>query len=315
MTVRIGQLDQLTVKALADAFPQYHGFTPIIATALSVVYRVQDRRGGPLLALKLSRAVCEGDALARKFDEEVRLLSQQHSEHLVTITAHGRARVRAASGECAEYAWYAMHFCPGGSVWLVLSTLTLAQRVRVIEQTLAALSYLHVRQIAHRDIKPQNLFLDSLDPLVVKIGDFGIAKDCAPPPHDPENSRLMGGTPMYLAPERLSQTYLGQEAPEWRPSDQYAAGVTVYQILSVRGAPFDVSAEHWEAPEWARIQAAHLRRPLRPLPIPELPGLPCKSLDRVLARMMAVDPTQRFPKIQDCWLSLRAALLADGVPF
>ena len=40
------------------------------------------------------------------------------------------------------------------------------------------------------------------------------------------------GSPPCLAPER----WTGQQEADWRPSDQYAAGVTVYELLSAGGA-------------------------------------------------------------------------------
>lgn len=65
-------------------------------------------------------------------------------------------------------------------------------------QLVDALSYLHVRNITHRDVKPDNILISSLDPLVVKLTDFGLSKMV-----DSEQTflRTFCGTLLYCAPE------------------------------------------------------------------------------------------------------------------
>ena len=79
--------------------------------------------------------------------------------------------------------------------------------------------YIHSKNIAHRDIKLDNILLDGVGN--VKIGDFGVSKQIQP------NSMMFEqcGTPAYIAPEILRNKGYSLNIDLW------SAGVVLFAML------------------------------------------------------------------------------------
>lgn len=92
----------------------------------------------------------------------------------------------------------------------------------IVAQLVLALRYLHGLDIAHRDVKPDNIILTRT--MQVKLLDFGLATFGG----DEVLARETGGTVLYLAPETLIHTL-------WldpRAGDLYALGLVSYFLLT-----------------------------------------------------------------------------------
>ena len=91
----------------------------------------------------------------------------------------------------------------------------------------SAVGFLHSKNIAHRNIHPENILFESNDALNVKILDFGSARKIG------QNESVHGvyGTAYYVAPECLVGDYDEK-------CDVWSVGIIMYMLLSGK-PPFD----------------------------------------------------------------------------
>lgn len=167
--------------------------------AVKVVFAVYDRSRKEDSALKLTFDTGE-PGLAERFEREYQILAVTRSDRLVRVHNHGRAMVRAADGNAYPHFWFSMEKCDS-SVRRSFRQMALQDRLTIALQMLEGLALLHAKNIAHRDIKPDNLFLVGVQPRTsMNRGDFGIATTTRFAPNTEDGH--IHGSPAYLAPER-----------------------------------------------------------------------------------------------------------------
>lgn len=288
--------DRYTVDALERAFNRFSEFTLLGEGGFGSVFSVWDHVRTQYVALKITRE--GGDSGWRKrFVQEYDILRVVHSPRLVMVYDASVSRIDVRGGGIVDHLWYTMERCTS-CVESELPRLGLADRARLCIEMLDGLAILHERNIAHRDLKPKNLFLARDGGL--KIGDFGLAKDTSTSATQETPAGKCLGTFEYLAPERW---HGGDEAAtDWRPSDQYAAGITIYQLLSRGRDPLDFGERNVFA-----CLNAHLHGAMQPLRVPETSCASLREIDRVVARMLAKDPARRHPTIARCKRELESA--------
>ena len=128
-----------------------------------------------------------------------------------------------------------LEFVQGGELFAVVHTTKTdgipdAQAKFYAAGIILALGYLHKKDIAYRDLKPENCLIDAHG--YPKLIDFGFAKVLAPG----DTSHTMCGTAEYLAPEQV------QGHGHTRAVDYWAFGVLCYEMLT-GVSPF-VDADH-----------------------------------------------------------------------
>lgn len=134
---------------------------------------------------------------------------------------------------------------------------------------------LHRRGIIHRDIKPDNVILETSGGL--KLIDLGVARL----PRTPEFAEAEApGTPGYKAPEMFAGN------PGDPLTDQYALGVTLYRIFT-RDYPCGQEED---------FNRMRFEKPTRPtLHRPDMPAW----LEAAILRTLAVDPADRFADVEE----------------
>ncbi len=150
------------------------------------------------------------------------------------------------------------------------SKIGLEEGVSLATRLARAIVTLHRAGIIHRDIKPDNVILETSGGL--RLVDLGVARV---PQLEDFPAEDIPGTPSFMAPELFGGA-AGDEA-----SDQYALGVTIYRMLS--GAYPYGEVEPFTRPRFTRPAPLSRYRP-------DLPAW----LDAVLARAVAVKSADRF---------------------
>ena len=162
----------------------------------------------------------------RKFAREARNLGRMKHPHIVRVLE---------SFEANNTVYYAMEFCPGGSLDQRIEQqqgLPEAEALRHFGQIADALGYLHGERMLHLDLKPANIMLRTAED--VAIIDFGLSKQYNEQ-GVPESSTTIGGGTEGYAPIEQLQYREGRAFPV--TMDVYALGATLYKMLTGRRAP------------------------------------------------------------------------------
>ncbi|KAK3313549.1 kinase-like domain-containing protein [Apodospora peruviana] len=124
-------------------------------------------------------------------------------------------------GSSAEYLNIFLEYVPGGSVQTMLNSYGALPEPLVrsfVKQILNGLSYLHNRDIIHRDIKGANILVDNKG--TIKISDFGISKKLEATnilngANNNKNRPSLQGSVFWMAPEVVKQTSYTRKADIW----------------------------------------------------------------------------------------------------
>jgi len=266
-------------------FGKYRVLQKIGEGASGAVFKAQDTQLRRIVALKvLSPLLLRDPKVVESFLREARTAARLTGPHLVPVFEVGEAR---------GYYYIAMQYMAGGTLRSRLkqgSPLRSREVVRIVEHVASALEVLHKAKAVHRDIKPSNILFDNEGNAY--LGDFGLAR--ATEVSSLSSSGQVSGTAAYLSPELARGRHVGPR------SDVYSLGVVAYEMLTGR-LPFQP-----EIPTLAAYISAHLLEPPPP-PSHFNPQL-SPAVDAVLLKVLAKDPSMRFPTARAFAAALRQAL-------
>jgi serine/threonine-protein kinase len=254
---------------------------------MGVVYLARSVHGERLAAIKLVAADFARDHEFReRFARESRMARAVDHPNIV--------RVREA-GEVDGLLYILMQYIEGRDLRAVIEErgrLAPGRSVEILGEVASALDAAHAQGLLHRDVKPANILIASVDGQAY-LADFGLAIQAGALTHMTRSGQWVG-TVDYLAPERI------EGKPEDARTDVYSLGCVLYQALT--GAlPFPKNSD-------IAKMYAHVNDP-PPAPRALAAELPA-AFDQVILRALAKDPAARYASAGE--LAARAAEAAQG---
>jgi serine/threonine protein kinase len=259
------------------------------AGAFACVYKVEVPGYDRPMALKLTKEPVTAGDQAQRALREITILRSLTNPHVVK------------SFDCGlrpdGHIYMLMEFLDGLPLddWHKFEKpLPPAQSVALVHQVCLGLAEAHAKGIVHRDVKPENIFVENSGH--VRLLDFGLARSWDGSPVIGVNAtkaHMVVGTPHYSQPEQLRTRQLSPS------SDVYSLGMILYELLSAC-SPFhrerslqDIKHEFRKQPlMWLKC---HAESPI--VPLTEQPGcaeLP-DALVRGVMRSLDKDPAARPP--------------------
>ncbi|OCH88656.1 kinase-like protein [Obba rivulosa] len=255
--------------------------------SFGIIRKVRRKADGQIFARKELNFERMSERDRKQIVAEVNILKDLHHEHIVRY--HDRFVDRDAG-----ILYIVMEYCGGGDLSTIIKHAQRHNRPipedtvwNYFMQLLLALNHCHHpnnpgrtsstegdgkerrAQILHRDLKPDNVFLDESN--TVKLGDFGLSKALA----QASFANTYVGTPYYMSPELM------QEKAYDSKSDIWSLGCLIYELCALK-PPFHEAKTH-----------AELSILIRNGRIPPLPKGYSHSLTSVVKAMLNLNPAMR----------------------
>lgn len=220
--------------------------------------------------------------MVRRFDREAKTLVMLKSAHICRVLDLGR--VTLSGGRVVPY--FVMDYLKGETLLAFLKRYRSigVERLLVIGAQIATgLAVAHAKGVVHCDVKPGNIFLESLDPFgeVAKLIDFGISHNFGAESTAPGS---VLGTAAFMPPEQWAL------APE-PASDVYSLGIVMWSLLAGGTHPFE------PCETFAQMRQAHVDRGVPRIldywPADQRRISHYQDLSEFLGQMTAMSPADR----------------------
>ncbi len=250
--------------------PGYEVLSELGRGGMGVVYQAHQTGLKRLVALKVVRDADYADASERgRLRAEAESIARLQHPNIVQVFE---------VGEHQGLPYFALEFCPGGSLAEKLTgTPLLSGDAAALVETLAqAMHAAHEKGIIHRDLKPANVLL--AEGGTPKVADFGLAKQL-----DKAGQTMTGavlGTASYMAPEQAG----GASGVVGPAADVYALGAILYECLTGR-PPFKAAT---------LLETLHQVRAQEVVPARSLNGQIPRDLETICSKSLHKDPARRY---------------------
>jgi formylglycine-generating enzyme required for sulfatase activity len=279
----------------------------------AVVYRAEHMIWNKPVAIKFfsglsSAPLDQRDQFQQAFIQEGALLTELSSQTAAIVQARDVGTYTTPDGSWMPF--MVLEWLQGRSLEALLEEehvarlppWTLQEMVPLLGQAAMALDIAHGRGIAHRDVKPANLFVLGEQPragrATVKVLDFGVAKMVT------DNTQLHAAlartgmnvtsfTPQYGAPEQFSR-HSGATGP-W--TDVFSLALVAVEMLAGRVA--------LDGADVVQLAVSAGRPDLRPTPR-RLGVAVSDAVEAVFAKALAINPSDRYARAGEFWEALVA---------
>ena len=250
---------------------------------MSVVYRAWDLKSEREVAVKVLRLEYHTDQdFIRQFNREAQAASKVTHPNIVSMYD---------VGQDGDTRFLVMEYVKGVTLKDMIrqqGKIECKRAVQIALKILAAVDHAHKNGIVHRDIKPQNILVDSENR--VKVTDFGIARVLDSGSNTGTGNVL--GSVHYFSPEQARGSVADAK------SDLYSVGVVLYEMVTGR-VPFDA-----ETPMAVALKHIHEK------PVPPTTQNPAVwiSLDEVILKALEKDPAKRYQSAAQMISDLKLAV-------
>ncbi|CAN5328259.1 hypothetical protein BH09MYX1_BH09MYX1_44580 [soil metagenome] len=280
----------------------------------AIVYRAQHLIFKRPVAIKAFRALSdfgpeERERLLQGFIQEGALLADLSERSAAILQARDIGTLTTSKGEWVPY--MVLEWLEGITLEGLIehektariAPRTLDQAVKLLDSAAEGLALAHKRGVAHRDVKPANIF-GLGDPrstdATVKLLDFGIAKvvqdaQKASGAFTKTSGTITSFTPAYGAPEQFDRSH-GSTGP-W--TDVFAFALVMVEVLTHQ-KPLDGDS-------FVQLGFASANPGKRPTPRNKGANVP-DEVENVFAKALAPRIEDRYQNAADFWNELRTAL-------
>ena len=289
------EIEEELQEAVSNAkeMGQYRVLGKIGEGGMGVIYKAEHKLMKRETAVKLLKSEACSEEVINRFEKEVMLSSKLTHPNTISIYDFGKTE------EGVFY--YVMELLDGLDIDEFVEKcgpLTPQRTIYLLLQACASLNEAHLKNLIHRDIKPQNIMVchSGAEFDVVKVLDFGLVKELTA---EATMTMSISGSPKYMSPESIT-------APQdvTSSTDIYSLGITAFFMLTGR-YPFNKG----DSPTAALFQHINAE-PKRPSEVVKF-SIP-EDLENLIMKCMEKDPRDRPASMNDLAKELMACQDAHG---